>query len=355
MNHPLAGKAIYLYLLIWGLIIAIHALLLHQLYGFNYLMSVTDGLVFYTPLAGFGLTLYFLVRYFKGTRGFAFNNILTHLVTVVIIALFVSLAWRESMKLVAKSPLEVNYVQENFGWHVVSGALLLVIVLIFYYLMDNQYHMRIRENREKALQSLLRDTEMEMLRFQVNPHFIFNSLNSISALTMENPQQAQEMVLRLSEFFRNALSTNRQKNHTLREELKQIDLYLQIEQVRFGDRLQLVNEVDEKCLDRQVPALILQPLYENAIKYGLYEELEVTQVHTVIKCVESGIKISISNPYDSTIPVRKGRGIGLKNVRSRLELMYHIPDLVTIEKKKNSFTVHLFSPALNNDLRTADR
>ncbi len=354
MNHPIAGKAIYLYMLIWGLIIAIHGLLLHQLYGFSYGTSLTDGLVFYTPLAGFGLTLYFLVRFFRGMKGFAINNILTHLAAVVVIALFTSFVWRESMKLVASGPLEIAYVQENFGWHVVSGALLLVIVLMFYYLMDNQYHMRIRETREKSLEALLRDTEMEMLRFQINPHFIFNSLNSISALTLDNPERAQEMVIRLSEFFRNALGSNRHKSHTLREELKQIDLYLQIERVRFGERLQLIGDIDETCLDYQVPALILQPLYENAIKYGLYEQIDQVEIRTRVSCTKGGVHISITNPYDSMVSVKKGRGIGLKNVRARLELMYHIPDLVTIEKKKNQFTVHLYLPELNESHRSAD-
>lgn len=349
MQHPLTGKAIYLYLLIWGLIISIHSLLLHQLYGFTVADCFIDASVFYVPLAGFGLSLYYLVRYFRDPEGIKFTNIIAHLLAALIIAVVISYGWRQAMRQLYEAPEVQNYIDGNLGWHVVSGTLMLILILMFYYLMDNLYNLRIRETREKSLESLLRDTEMEMLRFQINPHFIFNSLNSISALTMENPVKAQEMVLRLSEFFRNALGKNREAVHSLRDELKQVDLYLQIERVRFGERLQIENDIDEKCLDLQVPALILQPLYENAIKYGLYEQLDTVKIETEVTCNQSGTTISLRNPYDSMAAAKKGRGIGLKNVRSRLELMYHIPDLVTIERMKDKFAVHIFIPKVSND------
>ncbi len=349
MQHPLTGKAIYLYLLIWGLIISIHALLLHQLYGFLLKDCFLDASIFYVPLAGFGLSLFYLVRYFRGPNGINVTNIASHLLAALIIAIFVSYGWKQVMELFYTEPDLRTYINGNLGWHMVSGTLMLILVLMFYYLMDNLYKLRTREIREKSLESLLRETEMEMLRFQINPHFIFNSLNSISALTMEDPARAQEMVLRLSEFFRNALGKNRETAHSLRDELKQVDLYLQIERVRFGERLQIENEIDNQCLDLQVPALILQPLYENAIKYGLYEQLDAVKIETLVACNTSGTTITIRNPYDSMAAVNKGRGIGLKNVRSRLELMYHIPDLVTIERTKDTFAVHLFIPKVTDD------
>jgi len=355
MQHPIAGKALYLYLLVWSLIIVIHGLLLHQLYGLTYRISFSDALLYYVPLSGFGLSLYYLVRFFRGAGGLAVNTILVHLIGAAVLALINTMIWKAGSELWMEGPYGAAFVESNLEWRLVSGTLLLVIILLFYYLMDNLYRLRVRETREKSLEALLRDTEMEMLRFQINPHFVFNSLNSISALTMENPERAQEMVIRLSDFFRNALSANRERNHSLREELNQIDLYLQIERVRFGERLILENEIDETCLDRQVPSLILQPVYENAIKYGLYEQLEAVEIRTHVTCSEAGIQISVSNPYDSMAEVKKGRGIGLKNVRSRLELMYHIPDLVTIEKKKNHFTVHIFIPALDEAHHPADR
>lgn len=354
MQHPLAGKAIYLYLLIWSLIVIIHALLLHQLYGFTYMISFGDAFLFYILLAGFGFSLYYLVRYFRGTGPLVFGNVIAHLVAVAVLALLNTLLWREVTMRAMDIPSVELYVDSQTSWRMLSGAMLLVIILMFYYLMENIQRLQARETREKSLEALLRDTEMEMLRFQINPHFIFNSLNSISALTMENPQRAQEMVIRLSEFFRNALGSHREKSHALRQELHQIDLYLEIERVRFGDRLRLEREIDEECLDLQVPALILQPLYENAIKHGLNQQLEVTTIRTDVTCGDRGVNITITNPYDSMGSTAKGRGIGLKNVRARLELMYHIPDLVTIERKKDHFTVHLFIPVLKDDPDTAD-
>ncbi len=354
MEHPLTGKAIYLYILIWSLVISVHALLLHQLYSFDFFVCLTDAGLYYIPLAGFGLSLFYIVRYFRASKGYALNHIIAHLLSAFFVAVGVSYVWRQVMHSIYTDESMQAYINSNFTWHAVSGTLLLILLLMFYYLMENTYRLRERENREKSLESLLRDTEMEMLRFQINPHFIFNSLNSISALTMEDPPKAQEMVIRLSEFFRNALGKNREASHSLREELNQIDLYLQIEKVRFGDRLLLVNEIEEKCLDLLVPALILQPIYENAIKYGLYENLEPVEIKTIITCSEAGVTITVSNPYDSMAQVRKGRGIGLKNVRSRLELMFHIPDLVTIARSKDQFTAELYIPQTTHDQNTAD-
>jgi two-component system, LytTR family, sensor kinase len=353
MKHPVTGTAIYLYLLIWGLIIIIHALLLHQLYGFDVQKCLLDTAVFYLPLAGFGLSYFYVVRYFRSPRGLNFYNVIAHIGGVILIAFFVTYVWKNVMAMIYTDSEFGAYLASNFEWHIVSGTLLLVLIVMFYYLMDNLQRLKVRENKERALESMLRETEMEMLKFQINPHFIFNSLNSISALTMEEPRRAQEMVIRLSDFFRNALGKDRKALHTLKEEFIQVELYLEIERVRFGDRLHITTDMERECTDTLVPALILQPLYENAIKYGLYEHLENVEIHTRVKCQDSGIKISISNPYDSMSSGMKGRGIGLKNVRSRLELMYHIPDLVTIERTKNSFTVHLFIPNLANDPNTS--
>jgi sensor histidine kinase YesM len=349
MKHPITGKAVYLYLLIWGLVMVIHALLLHQLYGFNVKQCLVDTGIFYSLLAGFGLTYFYAVRFFRAPEGLRFTNVLAHFTGVVAIALFVSYVWQNTLAMIYPDPSLTDYFDTSFEWHIVSGTLLLMLLVMFYYLMDNVQRLQLRESREKALESMLRESEMEMLKFQINPHFIFNSLNSISALTMEDPNRAQEMVIRLSDFFRNALGKDRKALHSLREELEQVSLYLDIERVRFGDRLQVIQEVEDKCLNTLVPALILQPLYENAIKYGLYERLDAVEIKTRATCSDAGVRISISNPYDSMSPGPKGRGIGLKNVRSRLELMFHIPDLVTIERTKDTYTLHLFIPRITHD------
>ncbi|MEQ8574197.1 MAG: histidine kinase, partial [Fulvivirga sp.] len=190
------------------------------------------------------------------------------------------------------------------------------------------------------------NAELEMLKSQINPHFIFNSLNSVSALTLTNPDLAHEMVIKLSDFLRLSLGRSNKELHNVEEELKQMNLYLDIERIRFGDRLSLSQDINEICMKHSLPVMILQPLYENAIKYGVYGQLEKVEISTKCHCDEGTLFLSITNNYDSTSAPQKGKGIGLKNIRNRLELIYGPSDLVTIEKNKNIFTIHLQIPQI---------
>ena len=123
-----------------------------------------------------------------------------------------------------------------------------------------------------------------------------------------------------------------------------MDLYLAIEKVRFGERLNVLKKVEDPCLELKLPNMILQPLYENAIKYGVYEQLEPVDIQVLSHCESGNLSIKIINNYDGKSSPQRGKGIGLKNVRTRLELIYGIPDLVTIEKDKKYFSVHLLIP-----------
>ena len=162
------------------------------------------------------------------------------------------------------------------------------------------------------------------------------------------------MVIKLSDFLRSSLGKDNQELQSIKEELKRMELYLDIEKVRFGERLKLINSFDGKCDQLQVPNMILQPLYENAIKYGVYEQLEGVTIKTNCHCDDGNLHISISNGYDCEAVPQKGKGIGLRNIRSRLELIYGISDLVTIEKDQKTFTVRLLVPQLKEHDKSTD-
>ena len=129
---------------------------------------------------------------------------------------------------------------------------------------------------------MVKEAELKSLKYQINPHFIFNSLNSISSLTISDPQKAQEMTIKLSSFLRSTLSKNEKQKSKLSEEISNAKLYLDIEKVRFDDKFEFIEEVENACKDMEVPSMILQPLFENAIKHGVYESLE--KVTIKMKC-----------------------------------------------------------------------
>jgi two-component system LytT family sensor kinase len=149
----------------------------------------------------------------------------------------------------------------------------------------------------------------------------------------------------LSEFMRYALSKKDEQPVSFRSELENLRLYLDIEKVRFGDKLSTEENIDEKCLDIKMPVMLLQPLYENAIKHGVYESTESVRILTEAKIIDEHIEIKITNNYDPSPSSRKGTGTGLINVVRRLELYYGNLASINTTKSDGIFTVSLFIPA----------
>jgi len=202
--------------------------------------------------------------------------------------------------------------------------------------------------REANLENMLRETELLMLRSQINPHFLFNSLNSISSLTITDPPRARDMVIKLSDFMRYALSRKEDKIVPLGTELENLRLYLDIEKVRFGKRLQFVEDIDPYCMGIKIPNMILQPLYENAIKHGIYESVSDVEVNVKAFRNESGLNIRIENDFDPAIIPAKGTGTGLQNVKRRLELFYKNEAFLQTRKEGFKFIVDIIIPDLIN-------
>lgn len=345
MKHPFIGKALYFYVAIWIAIIAIHIAAIYLYYGFPWGLSLADATIHNILIMGIGLSYWYVVQYISPNNQGTIGIIFSQLVGILITSLLVSYGARTILKgLFLENVTYHIFLTEAMPWRIVISTFALALIVIIYYLLKYTHNLKEREREELQLQDLLKHAELEMLKFQINPHFIFNSLNSISSLTIIDADKARDMVIKLSDFLRSSLGSKNPDRHTLKEELDQMNLYLEIEKVRFGDRLLTINEIDEKCLSMTLPNMILQPLYENAIKYGIYEQLENVEVKT--KCIhENGfLKISISNNYDSEAVVQKGKSIGLKNISNRLELIYGMSGLMTIEKHRTMFTVHLLIP-----------
>lgn len=218
-----------------------------------------------------------------------------------------------------------------------------IIGLLWYTLQERKE----KEQRTVHAEKMLKEAELFKLRQQLQPHFLFNSLNSISALTVSDSQGARHMIQQLSDFLRSTLQRNEQQMISLKEELHQLSLYLDIEKVRFGHRLQTEIECADELLPVLLPALLLQPAVENAIKFGLYDTLD--DVVIKIKAIKQNedLLISISNPFDvETTQPAAGIGFGLQSIRRRLDLLFARQDLLQTQQHDNIFTTTILIPSL---------
>jgi two-component system LytT family sensor kinase len=188
---------------------------------------------------------------------------------------------------------------------------------------------------EKKLEEqglLLLEARLEALQRQINPHFLFNTLNSIASLVRSKPELAREMIVKLANILR-ALLRDREAFVPLEEELAFTDDYLDIEVVRFGEKLRVVKEIAEDTLEVVVPSMILQPLIENSIKHGLEPRISGGTVTLRSRLVDGRLLIEVEDdgvgiePGGATTApvsglVREGSGIGMRNVRERMQVLY---------------------------------
>ena len=199
--------------------------------------------------------------------------------------------------------------------------------------------------RRQDIERFAREAELNKLRQQLQPHFLFNSLNSISALTGSQPEKARHMIQQLSDFLRGTLKKEQQQWTTFEEELQYLQLYLDIEKVRFGYRLQTNIETDEAVLQMRLPSMLLQPLVENAIKFGLYDTIGEVTIFISAKKVNDLLEVSVQNPYDeSTATPLKGTGFGLASIRRRMYLLFARQDLLQIKKEAQQFITIISIP-----------
>jgi two-component system sensor histidine kinase AlgZ len=205
---------------------------------------------------------------------------------------------------------------------VVVGALVFLLAAAAHYLVLALESARAAEVRGVEARVLAREAELRALRAQIDPHFLFNSLNSIATLTGEDATAARRMCLLLAGFLRRSLQLGGRDRVTLGEELDLVEEYLAIEKVRFGARLEVSREVDPGCRDALIPPLLLQPLVENAVRHGIAQRVEGGTLG--LRAVRRGdeVVVTIDNPKNPERTGRRGAGLGLENVRGRLRSLY---------------------------------
>jgi hypothetical protein len=237
-----------------------------------------------------------------------------------------------------------------------SGVLLYLLAVALHYVLLSDQASHEAEKREAEARVLARDSELKALKTQVNPHFIFNCLNSISALTSSDPAKAREMCVLLADFLRKTLGLGEKPLIPLRDELALTHSYLSVEQIRFGVRLKLEERTDSAVMDCLLPPLLLQPLVENAVGHGVSNLTEGGWIRIEIgKGAADQLSVRIENNFDPETPRRKGAGIGLKNVRQRLDTAYGNRARFDVQTTGDRFAVSLELPAERLTEKSAEK
>jgi two-component system LytT family sensor kinase len=188
-------------------------------------------------------------------------------------------------------------------------------------------------------QNLAKEAELNKLRHQLQPHFLFNSLNSVYALTIVNPTEAGTMITKLASFLRGTLKRDDEVWVSVAEEMEYIQLYLDIEKVRFSHRLSIDVQIDENTLGLCLPGTLLQPIVENAIKFGLYNTSTAITITIKVKLAHKALVICVANPYDPEMKASKGTGFGLTSIRRRLYLLFADGNLLQTETQNNNLYI----------------
>jgi sensor histidine kinase YesM len=347
MKHPILSNRVRLIVwwLVWLFLALGQSLLFYFAYGSFTNLSIIDSLVSLIIYSGIALSLWYPFSFFNSgvTR---IPALISNLVAIG--ALSVTL-WVLITKFLMTTvlPEEINYQtywDATFPYRIGTGVFIYGLIILTYYLFVSLSNLSEKNAKEAKLESLVKETELKMLRSQINPHFLFNSLNSISSLTITDPEKARDMVVKLSEFMRYALSRKDEQPVTLQNELENLRLYLDIEKVRFGDKLTTEEIIEPGCLDLKIPVMLLQPLFENAVKHGVYESTESVRIITQANIIDGYFEINISNNYDPAPSLKRGTGTGLLNVTRRLELFYGNKASMKTLKENGIYTVTLYIP-----------
>src|SRR5262245_6042245 len=227
----------------------------------------------------------------------------------------------------------------------VIGALLFWLASILHYLLIAFEASQLAERRAIELSLLTRDAELKALRAQIDPHFLFNSLHSISALTTVDPAAARRMCLLLAEFLRETLRLGANHRISLAAELALADRFLEIERVRLGARLQVTRETDPHATACLVPPLLIQPLVENAVVHGVSQLVEGGTIRIAASRGGPTLTIKVENPCDPERPQRQRPGFGLDLLRRRVVTQFGAEGTVLVEENEGRFRVEVRIPA----------
>ncbi len=322
--------------------IAVSALVIHH-YGPSWEIALIDSFIHAVLIIGGFMLLDNIFKFYLPQRAFGWLSFDFTLIFVVAVAYMGNFILSYVFK---SQPDYLLFLDQAF---LVKGFILLVlfgsytVLVIFHSKLEDQLK-TIQRNEETV--KMAKDAELYQLRQQLQPHFLFNSLNSINALINRDPEKAREMVLQLSEFLRGTIRKDDKKWIFVSEEIEYLQLFLNIERVRFGHRLQVAFQMEEEAQELKIPPLLIQPLLENAVKHGLDSLTGKVVVDMNVRKNGRHLEITITNPYDPSGGNVRGAGFGLDAVARRLYLLFGRHDLLEVSPTEDLYTVWMKIPQL---------
>ena len=347
--HPIlaSGQRLALYLGFWFLI----AILLAAVYSTVTGVQGIEALILVTPLSiaysFVCLSAWYVCRATPLKITGTTQIFVTHIGSAGVSAAIWVVAWEIWVQTLAGFPAfdqSVADYRSQLPLIFATGMVLFWLASMLHYLLIAFETSREAETRELGLEVLAREAELKALRAQIDPHFLFNSLHSISALTATDPGGARRMCLLLADFFRSSVRLGAEDTILLEQEIEMVHQYLDIEKVRCGERLLTQIDVASACRSCRIPPLILQPLVENSVRHGIQSLVDGGTV-TIAAAVSRGeLTLTVENPFDSDAPRSSRPGLGLANVKRRLKTLFGSAGETRIVKADGLFRVSLRLP-----------
>ena len=346
--HPiLASRSrLAIFIVAWLPLVTLPVLALLRLGG----SSWTGSVLFSIPLAGFHCFIALASWYSCKATPLKASSIARVAVTHLVGAIATTGVW--SMAAVGQAAVQSRFALTQdaaASFARISrpffafGVVLYLLAVGVHYLITTFERSREVEGRALELRVLARESELRALRAQIDPHFLFNSLNSISSLCGSDPGGARAMSILLADFLRRSLRIGSLESISVEEEIEQARTFLEIERIRFGDRLKFEISVSPEAREMRVPGLLLQPLIENSVKHGVEPLIEGGVVSVCVSVSSGRLRFEISNHVDADRPA-SGTQIGLRNVRRRLAATYDSDAMLDARMIEDRFVVTLDVP-----------
>jgi two-component system LytT family sensor kinase len=310
--------------------------------GHSAQVSLIDSLVSNLLLAGAAFLVALILKYYLPS-----SNKYSYLMALCLVLTFLWLGFTRVLlfSFLTEGKEYSNFYSDSLLLRGATGFLIIscmALISVLWYTLQDQKE---ADKRRTEADAMAKEAELNNLRQQLQPHFLFNSLNSINALVVTQPQKARTMIQQLSEFLRGTLKKDQKTWISLEEELQHLELYLEIEKVRFGHRLS-ANVLDE-TKGAKLPVMLLQPVVENAIKFGLYDTTGDITISIEAKQADGYLVLQVKNPFDAeTSSPKKGTGFGLSSVQRRLYLLFARADLLQTTSNENLFITTIKIPQL---------
>lgn len=297
---------------------------------FYYILIIQDQSHFFAQLyleAGLGLLVTHIMRFVIKKTNVLGRDITYQIVSLIIITLIfsiifaiINIRFEEYLGIEAKQIQKFNYFNK-----LIRVTFICLLFLTIWNLIYFTYHYVSRSRKEQVdrirLTALVKELELKTIKAHINPHFIFNALNSIRALVDENPGRARTAITELSNILRSSMAADKVETVTLEKELSIVKDYLALEQIRFEERLDVKMQIDENTLYHPVPPMMLQTLVENAIKHGISQDIKGGKVEIISKLDDNLHKLIIRNTGHLNGYASK-EGFGISSTRNRLHLLY---------------------------------